>query len=436
MPRPLRIGESANGYEATKLLNTGMMAWAYEARNRSGERVFLKQYKSPALAVDWYKGYVKYQARLKERIEGKPVRKFCVRLLDQFEAKVGPLTYFQVFEFVEGGHDLGKILERIRISPSSTTWEQRLIWSRVFMAGISQLHEAGIVHGDLKPPNVQFLEDPTITARWQPKLIDMDFSILTDQRAPWDGKAAYVGSPKYFSPEHLQGEIPQSASDVFTCGLILYQLLADTHPYDRAEEPATYLPEAKRYTAAKPNLVGRLREGDEATVALVDCLRRCLHPNPRNRPSAREVNLALNGRTAADVASPPHSEPPPVAVKPAAARKEPTEPSASLPKSSMVGHLKLVNESGAALEISITTPVGKALLRRFGNEAAFADNDQFVLETRDGAWFIIPVTTTRNQTLLNARPLDSTVQLKDGDTIALGSRTSSRTVLPIAVKIS
>src|SRR6185503_7019224 len=99
MPRTLRIGESVNGYQVTKLLNTGMMAWAFSAKNSAGEKVFLKQYKSPSVAVDWYRGYVKYQKELKKRIEGGPVKKFCVRLLEQFEAKVGPLTFFQVFEF-------------------------------------------------------------------------------------------------------------------------------------------------------------------------------------------------------------------------------------------------------------------------------------------------------------------------------------------------
>ena len=436
MPRPLRIGETANGYKATKLLNVGMMAWAYAAQNASGDKVFLKQYKSPAVAVDWYKGYVKYQKQLKNRIEGKTIQKFCVRLLDQFEAKIGPLTYFQIFEFVEGGHDLGRILERIRMNPSSTTWEQRLIWSRVFMAGLNLLHEAKIVHGDLKPPNIQFLEDKTIRAGWQPKLIDMDFSILADIRAPWHGKAAYVGSPRYFSPEHLIGEIPQPPSDVFTSGLILYQLLANSHPYGRTEDPAAYLAEAKKHSAPKPKLVGRLREGDAMTDALAHCLHRCLDPNPRNRPSAREVNLALNGRTAAEAEAVTVPKPTlPKSIPDVRKEKKTPDVSSSKPASN-IKVLKLVNGTGAPLEISITTPVGKPLLRGFGSDSEYADGEQFVLETRDGGWFIVPTATAKNHTLLNGSRLDTAIQLQDGDTIALGSRTSPKIALPLTVKFS
>jgi len=436
MPRTLREGEAVNGYVATKLLNVGMMAWAFAAKAPDGQKVFLKQYRSPSVAVDWYKGYVNYQRELKTRIQSKPVHKFCVKLIDQFEAKVGPLTFFQVFEFVEGGHDLEKILERIRVKPSSVTWEQRLIWSRVFLAGINQLHEAGVVHGDLKPPNVQFLEDRGITAGWKPKLIDMDFSIIADKRAPWHGKAAYVGSPRYFSPEHLQSEVPQPASDVFTCGLILYQLLADMHPYGKAEDPAEYLAEAKKHSAPKPKLVGRLRGEDAVTNELMDCLHRCLDPNSRNRPTAREVNLALNGRTVEPPAPAIARPPTPTPTDAHSSGAEPSSKARSSPTPTpKAGKLTLVNDSGAPLEISITTRIGRPLLRRFGSEAEFADGEQFVLEVRDDVWFAVPVTAAKNHTLLNGNPLESATGLKDGDVIALGSRSGSRTALPLTVKL-
>ena len=56
--------------------------------------------------------------------------------------------------------------------------------------------------------------------------------MLTDEQAPWHGHQGYVGSDNYRSPEHFTaGAVPGAASDVFTCGLILYQLLAGQHPY-------------------------------------------------------------------------------------------------------------------------------------------------------------------------------------------------------------
>ena len=71
------------------------------------------------------------------------------------------------------------------------------------MAGIAALHESKIVHADLKPANAYLIEDPTIGSGYQLKLIDMDFSLLADRRAPWHGYQGYVGTDNYRSPEHL-----------------------------------------------------------------------------------------------------------------------------------------------------------------------------------------------------------------------------------------
>ena len=82
-------------------------------------------------------------------------------------------------------------------------------------------------------PNVYLIRDPSLGAGYQLKLIDMDFSVLADHRAPWHGYQGYVGSDNYRSPEHLtRGAMPGLASDVFTCGLILYELTPRmrTHP--------------------------------------------------------------------------------------------------------------------------------------------------------------------------------------------------------------
>ena len=56
------------------------------------------------------------------------------------------------------------------------------------------------MHADLKPANAYLIEDPTIGSGYQLKLIDMDFSLLADRRAPWHGYQGYVGTDNYRSP--------------------------------------------------------------------------------------------------------------------------------------------------------------------------------------------------------------------------------------------
>jgi serine/threonine protein kinase len=94
------------------------------------------------------------------------------------------------------------------------------------MAGIAALHESKIVHADLKPANAYLIEDPTIGSGYQLKLIDMDFSVLADRRAPWHGTRAMSARQLPLARALTRGAVPGLASDVFTCGLMLYELLA------------------------------------------------------------------------------------------------------------------------------------------------------------------------------------------------------------------
>ena len=101
-----------------------------------------------------------------------------------------------------------------RISPirNPSVWARHVTWAKVLMAGIEALHQSKIAHADLKPANVYLIQDPTIKAGYQLKLIDMDFSLLTDHRAPWHGHQGYIGSDNYRSPEHLtRRQVPDAA---------------------------------------------------------------------------------------------------------------------------------------------------------------------------------------------------------------------------------
>ena len=241
MAKKLKVGDVIRGYRITKVFGPGMMAISYAARSPAGGLVFFKQYKSPAPTVVWYDSFVAYQRELASRVKTGAAARFAVAQLDAFEEVWGGPCYFQAFEFVENGDDLQKILDgeaeqhrRSKVAPTQdpTIWSRHVTWAKVFMAAIEALHKSRIAHADLKPANVYLIKDPTIKAGYQLKLIDMDFSLLTDHRAPWHGHQGYIGSDNYRSPEHLKrGQVPDLRSDIFTCGLILSELLTGIHPY-------------------------------------------------------------------------------------------------------------------------------------------------------------------------------------------------------------
>ncbi len=470
MAKKLKEGDEINGYRITRVFGPGAMAISYAARSPSGQKVFFKQYKSPAVTVEWYRDYVRYQRELHRRIEAGPARNYCVRATDAFEAVWGGRNYFQVFEFVENGADLAGIFERERAEHGgrslpvpfpARTWEQHVIWAKVFMSGINTLHAVKIAHADLKPENAYLIEDRSIAAGFQLKLIDLDFSVLTDEPAPWHGHQGYVGTDNFRSPEHFtRGAVPGTASDVFTSGLILYQLLAGRHPY-WSEDQSEYARLALGHAAERP-VLGGVMPGPASNEAVAEVLHRCLAPRPEDRPTAAEVRDVLTGRPAAAKVAAPSAPAPaaapaaptsvpappapprvatPPAAPPAPAPMEPAPRAAPAAAPSGGGavlrseRIRLVGETGHAISVGVRTPLGKHIVRQFGEDANVWDAEQCTVERgQDGAWRLVPRPGTTNETLLNGQAVTEARPLREGDVIAVGRAAKGIAKLPLTAR--
>jgi serine/threonine protein kinase len=433
MAKKLKVGDSVRGYRITKVFGPGMMAISYAAQAPDGHKVFFKQYKSPAPTVVWYPAFVAYQKELSARVRGGKVAHFAVRQLDAFEERWGGPCYFQAFEFVENGADLQQVLdkerEQHRLTKSAPArdpgvWARHVTWAKVLTAAVAALHEAKVVHADLKPANAYLLADPSIGSGYQLKLIDMDFSLLADRRAPWHGFQGYVGSDNYRSPEHLtRGSHPEPASDVFTCGLMLHELLAGVHPYWR-DDQAQYAELVKGYAAKPPALLGQL-PAPALNAEVSAALHRCLSPEPTARPTAAELRELLSGRAARAA---PTKE---LATGKASAGAAPRTTGQPL----ITDGLTLVAADGKALQIAVRTELGKALVRQLGPEGEFWDNRQCVVERRDGRqWFVSPLLGTTNETLINGQTLTQPQPLHDGDLIAVGRMAKGLSKLPLTAR--
>ena len=440
MAKKLKVGDAIRGYRVTKVFGPGAMAISYAAQSPRGEKIFLKQYKSPSPTVVWYPKFVDYQEELARRVRAGKAATYAVRLVDAFEEQWGGPTYFQAFEFVEEGGDLQHILEEEReqhrrtgVAPTRDpeVWASHVTWAKVFMAGIAGLHESKVVHADLKPPNVYLIRDPSIAAGYQLKLIDMDFSVLADQRAPWHGFQGYVGTDNYRSPEHMtKGAAPGTASDIFTCGLMLYELLAGLHPYWR-DDQAEYAKLVREHAAKPPALLG-VMPGPATNAEVSATLHRCLSPDPAKRPTAAEVRAALSGRAPRSATAPAAAAGArPAATAPGAKAATPAGARAPL----VAERVQLVGDGGKALVLGVRTEIGKHLARQFGNDAEFLDARQFVLERRtDGRWQVSPAGPTANETLLNGEIVTAAQPLSNGDVIAVGRKAKGIAKLPLTVR--
>jgi len=450
MAKKLKAGDTIRGYRITKVFGPGMMAISYGAQTASGAKVFFKQYKSPAPTVVWYGAFVAYQKELSARVRNGRAGHFAVKQLDAFEERWGGPCYFQVYEFVENGGDLQQLLDmerehhvRLKESPARDPgiWARHVTWARVLCAAVAALHESKIVHADLKPANAYLMQDTTIASGYQLKLIDMDFSLLADRRAPWHGHQAYIGTDNYRSPEHMvKGGVPGIESDVFTCGLMLYELLAGTHPY-WSEDQADYARLVRSHAAKPPALLAEM-PAPASNAAVSAALHRCLSPDPAARPTAKELVAVLSGRDAKTVAAAAKAAT--AATAPAAAGKSaaPARPAARAPAGDgatgdpiVANGLELVGPGGKALQIGVRTELGKALMRQFGPDGDFWDDRQCVLERRAGReWVISPVPGTVNETLVNGIAITAPRALRHGDQIAVGRQEKGIVKLPLRAR--
>jgi serine/threonine-protein kinase len=131
------------------------------------------------------------------------------------------------FEYIDGDQ-----LEKMLHTPVRIPIDRILAVTLDITAALHHAHECGIIHRDIKPANI-LVDKRTSIAKLA------DFGVV---KAPWvaltqDGSA--VGSPGYMSPEQLGGTGTDARSDLFSLGIVIYQMLTGKHPFLRNTIPAT-----------------------------------------------------------------------------------------------------------------------------------------------------------------------------------------------------
>jgi hypothetical protein len=179
-------------------------------------------------------------------------------------------------EYVDG-EDLGSLLRRIGRLPE----DKALEIARKLCAGLAAAHEKGVLHRDLKPSNIM------LDGRGHVLITDFGLAGLADQLR---GAEVRNGTPAYMAPEQLAGTEVSVRSDIYSLGLVLYEVFTGK----RAFEASTLAELVRLHTETTPVSPTTLVKDLDPAVERV--ILRCLDADPRNRPaSALAVAAALPG---------------------------------------------------------------------------------------------------------------------------------------------
>jgi serine/threonine protein kinase len=293
------------------------------------------------------------------------------------------------------------------------------------MFGISALHRIGVVHSDLKPDNIILIPDETVSIGYRLRIIDMDWAIFSDRRAPWHGKQGYVGTPGYQSPEHLRGDVPTPASDVFTCGLMLGQLLGGRHPFQEAIDRDTYSA-AVLDGEFEPIHINKPIDRVPDIRAVEDILNACLAIDPTTRPTAAQVADGLIGKAAESSRPSVHGHPPGGPTM-AATKGAPKVPAG--------GAVELWFGGRRVTSVSIDSALGRRHFLGIDPDARFLSEPQFRLFRLSGRWHIEPSPGTANETVVDGRRLEHAEPVSEGMQVAVGNTTKGVTRFPLELRI-
>jgi predicted Ser/Thr protein kinase len=259
----------ASRYRIIALLGKGGMGEVYRADDLTlGQAVALKFLPDEAASDEGMLERFRNEVRIARRISHANV---C-RVYDVGD--VEGQTFFTM-EYVDG-EDLGSLLRRIGRLPQDKAVEI----SRQLCAGLAAAHSKGVLHRDLKPPNIM------LDGRGQVVITDFGLAGVADDIR---GAEIRSGTPAYMSPEQLAGKEVSPRSDIYALGLVLYEIFTGKRAF--ADKAPGVLHSYADRTPSRPSSVVK-----DLDPIIEKVILRCLEIEPSSRPAtALAVAAALPG---------------------------------------------------------------------------------------------------------------------------------------------
>ena len=240
------VGKRLDGrYEIQEIIGVGGMAVVYKAfDNQENRIVAIKILKEEFISNDEFVRRFKNESKAIAMLSHPNIVKV-------FDVSFGDLIQYIVMEFIEG-ITLKEYIER----EGSLRWKDAVYFTIQILKALQHAHDKGIVHRDVKPQNIMVLPDGTIKVT--------DFGIArfarSEQRTITD-KA--IGSVHYISPEQARGERTDEKADIYSVGVMLYEMLTGQLPFQAESAVSVAIMQLQRDPQKPSEINGSIPSGLE-----------------------------------------------------------------------------------------------------------------------------------------------------------------------------
>lgn len=235
------VGKRLDGrYEIQEIIGVGGMSVVYKAYDNVDDRIVaVKILKDEFLTNDDFVRRFKNESKAIALLSHPNIVKV-------YDVSFGERLQYIVMEYVDG-----ITLKEYIQKQSAITWNDAVFFTTQILRALQHAHDKGIVHRDIKPQNIILLSDGSIKVA--------DFGIARFSRS--DTKTltdTAIGSVHYISPEQAKGEFTDEKADIYSVGVVLYEMLAGKVPFEADNAVSVALMQlqndAKKLTEINPDI--------------------------------------------------------------------------------------------------------------------------------------------------------------------------------------